>query len=355
MFSLMPPRFCHVCGQPILGEYAHYSNGLIACVICEETRPHCARCGVPSLALDAHLLCPACQKTALRCQVCGKPIIGSYVRYQSGLIACESCQQSGRRCTHCRRPLRPHEQDEFCENCLKTLPRCGVCQRPISGQFFRFGDSPQPYCPGCSKERPACDVCGVPVGNDGQQLAGGQHRCGECRKTLVLEDREVQAVYLLVIQHTRSVLEGEVRQTPAVVVSDPAELAAIRRRHLAAADPDAHTQHLVGFFEQRNGQRTIYVERGLPRATLIGTLAHEFAHAWQADYAPHEQDLLLREGFAEWVAYRVLVTLGHTREAARATRREDTYGRGLRYFIALERQAGRQQVLAEARAATTKL
>jgi hypothetical protein len=343
-----------VCGKPIFGAYVQYSNGLIACSSCEHQRPHCARCGLPALHLDAHNLCPSCQKTAQRCQICGSAIVGTFIRYSSGLIACENCHQRGRHCAHCRRPLRPQETGEFCDVCLNVLPRCGVCRKPITGQFFRFGDSPQPYCPTCSKERPQCDVCGVPVGDDGQRLSGGQDRCGECRKTLVLEDREVQAVYLLVIERTRLVLEGEVRQTPAVVVADPAELSAIRSQHLAAADPDAHTQYIVGFFEQRNGQRTIYVERGLPRATLIGTLAHEFAHAWQADYAPHAQDLLLREGFAEWVAYRVLVTLGHTREAARATRREDEYGRGLRYFITLEQQSGRQRVHSQAMAAISK-
>ncbi len=355
MSASMIPRFCHVCGKAIFGAYVQYNNGLIACSFCEQMRSHCARCNLPALQLDEHKLCASCQKTALRCQVCRAPITGSYIQYSTGLIACESCHRNGRHCTHCKRPLRPQEQGEFCEACQKTLPRCGICQRPITGQFFRFGDSPQPYCPTCSKERPQCDVCGVPVGADGQRLSGGQHRCGECRKTLVLDDREVQALYLLVIQRTKLVLEGEVKQTPAVVVADPAELSAIRSRHLADADPDAKTQHLVGFFEQRNGQRTIYLERGLPRATLIGTLAHEFAHAWQADYAPHAQELLLREGFAEWVAYRVLVTLGHTREAARATRREDEYGRGLRYFITLEQQSGRQRVLSEARAAITKL
>jgi hypothetical protein len=144
-----------------------------------------------------------------------------------------------------------------------------------------------------------------------------------------------------------------VKQVPTLRVANPAALAAVRMR-LHPAESGAQAHHVVGFFVQKHGQRTIYVDRGLPRATLIGTLAHEFAHAWQADYAPHKQDTLLSEGFAEWVAYKVLVALKHTREAARATRREDEYGRGLRYFITLEQQAGRARVLSEAKAIVKK-
>jgi hypothetical protein len=196
-----------------------------------------------------------------------------------------------------------------------------------------------------------CDICGVPLGADGQQLSGGQFRCGACARTIVLDNDTIQTLYRLVIQQTSSFLDSPVRQVPKLQIVEPAELAAVRSRHEAITPPTGGTkQHVLGFFEQRGHARTIYIERGLPRATFIGTLAHEYAHAWQADHAPHKQDLLLREGFAEWLAYRVLIAQGHTREAARATRREDEYGRGLRHFIALEQQSGRQRVLDEARA-----
>ena len=57
------------------------------------------------------------------------------------------------------------------------------------------------------------------------------------------------------------------------------------------------------------------------------------------------------EGFAEWVAYRVLLALGQQRDAARLTRRDDLYGKGLQYFIALEQRSGQQGVLQRARQA----
>src|SRR5581483_6371297 len=109
-------------------------------------------------------------------------------------------------------------------------------------------------------------------------------------------------------------------------------------------DGDGH--HVLGYFVSSNGRTTIYVERALPRPLLLGTLAHELGHAWQALYVPGARDLLLSEGFAEWVAHHVLVGAGLQATAARATRRDDIYGRGLRYFLEIERTSGRAGVLA---------
>jgi hypothetical protein len=245
--------------------------------------------------------------------------------------------------------LTPVDHDRLCQRCLNTLPRCTACNKPIIGHYFRFGDSPKPYCAACSEQRPACHICGAPLGADGQQLQGGQDRCGECAQTMVLDDQVVQTLYQMVIQQTRAIFEQDVQHIPRLRIVEPAELAVVRQRHEQLTPPlGATKQHVLGYFEQQGPERTIYIERALPRATLIGTLAHEYAHAWQADYAPQKQALLTREGFAEWLSWSVLVALGHTREAARATRREDEYGQGLRHFITLEKQHGRQAVFREA-------
>jgi hypothetical protein len=166
---------------------------------------------------------------------------------------------------------------------------------------------------------------------------------------MVLDDQVVQMIFHMVIQQARAIFEKDAQQIPFLRIVEPTELAIVRRRHELLTPPiGAIKQHILGFFEQQGQQRTIYIERALPRATLIGTLAHEYAHAWQADHAPQKQPAFQREGFAEWLSWSVLVALGHTREAARATRREDDYGKGLRHFIALEKQQGRQAVFREA-------
>ncbi len=286
------------------------------------------------------------------CHLCGRPLIGEYTSYSTGLIVCAQCERTAPRCTHCRLPTRaltPVDQHRLCQRCMRTLPRCGACQKPIVGQYVRFGDSPRPYCLACTEQRPTCHLCGAPLGADGKQLPGGQNRCGECAQTMVLDDQVAQSLYQMVVQQARAIFEKDVQHVPLLRVVNPTELAAVRSRYevvipvIGAAQP-----HVLGFFEQQGLMRTIYVERALPRITLIGTLAHEYAHAWQADHAPPTQNLFLREGFAEWVSWSLLVALGHTQEAAQATRREDDYGRGLRHFIALEKRSGRPAVFREA-------
>jgi hypothetical protein len=287
------------------------------------------------------------------CHLCGSQLLFEYTTYSTGLVVCSQCERTAPRCTHCKQPartLQAVDQHRLCSFCLSRLPRCSACNKPIVGTYFRIGDSPKPYCVTCSQQRPACHTCGAPLGPDGQQLLGGQYRCGECAKTMVLDDQVAESLYRQVIQHTRAIFERDVQRIPVLRVVEPQELAAVQQQHGRLTPPSlgAGMQHVLGFFEQLGQRRTIYVERALPRATLIGTLAHEYGHAWQADYVPHKQGMLVREGFAEWLSWSVLVTLGHTREAARATRREDEYGQGLRHFIALEKNAGRQAVFKEA-------
>ncbi len=51
------------------------------------------------------------------------------------------------------------------------------------------------------------------------------------------------------------------------------------------------------------------------------------------------------------MSWRMPGTLGQQRDAARLTRRDDLYGKGLQYFIALEHRSGQQGVLQRARQA----
>lgn len=290
------------------------------------------------------------------CHLCGSRLLLGYIEYSTGLVVCSQCEHTAPRCTCCSQPARQLtsvDQDRICHQCLSSLPRCAACNKPIVGHYFRFGDSPKPYCATCSEQRPACHTCGAPLGADGQLLPGGQHRCGECAQTMVLDDRVAQSLYQMVIQQARGIFEKDVQHIPPLRIVEPAELAVVRQRHERFTPAAGAAQlHVLGYFEQQGAARTIYVERALPRAILIGTLAHEYAHAWQAEHAPQKQTLFRREGFAEWLSWSVLVALGHTREAARATRREDDYGQGLQHFIALEKRAGRQAVFREASSAT---
>jgi hypothetical protein len=89
----------------------------------------------------------------------------------------------------------------------------------------------------------------------------------------------------------------------------------------------------------------MYVLSGLPQILLIQTVAHEWAHAWQGENCPLLKDPLVREGFAEWAAYKTLQAMGATKKMALMEEQNGLYGEGLRRMLELERHGGMDGVL----------
>jgi hypothetical protein len=88
---------------------------------------------------------------------------------------------------------------------------------------------------------------------------------------------------------------------------------------------------------------------------LIEVLAHELAHAWQSELGEWHAPQEVQEGFAEWVAYRLLKSWGCYRRYERMLRRSDLYGHGLRLVLAWDEQGGRQEVIRRVLAAGSHL
>lgn len=307
------PRYCHLCGQPISGTYFVYGRGLIVCSRCQTERPRCARCDIP-LAMTradagrhAHLLCPSCEQTALRCTCCHEVITGTYYRFDELVTGVEA--------------------RHFCARCAETHPRCDLCRAPV----------PSPALP----------------------LLDGQYRCALCASQMVVRIEEAERLYAEALRAFVGVVGDAIAQPPTLALVGRRQMGEVRRQaeHAAgiplmpteatpAESADGAGYHVLGFFFRAGATATIYAEMGLPRPLLLGTLAHEIGHAWQAAKAPEVRDPLLCEGFAEWVAHHVLVARGHQILAERATRRDDLYGRGLRAYLHAEQLGGRRAVLA---------
>jgi hypothetical protein len=176
-------------------------------------------------------------------------------------------------------------------------------------------------------------------------LADGQFRCVLCATEMVLGDEAVRAIFEQALALAERVARVRPARIPHLRIVGRREMGEVRRRFASEIPTGTGSHHVLGFFVRERGAASIYVELGMPRPLLLGTLAHELGHAWQVEAAPDLVDPLQREGFAEWVAHRVLVAGGYRRVAARATRRDDVYGRGLRYFLAVERSHGARTVL----------
>lgn len=242
----------------------------------------------------------------------------------------------------------------LCETCARSAPRCAACHQPILGVFYTFEEllpaaAQRQFCAACVQRRPRCDLCAAPVPNGAAPLAGGQWRCALCALDVVSDLAEVRALFAQATAALVGLVGAPLRETPRLEVVSRREMGEVRGRYERSArdaKPETAGHHVLGYCVHRGGSSTIYVEQALPRTMLLGTLAHELGHAWQAERNPDLREPLLSEGFAEWVAHRVLVSAGYQTAAARATRRDDIYGRGLRHFLDLERDHGRAAVLA---------
>ena len=305
------------------------------------------------------LFTSAANKHPSFCHFCGSPLQGSYLIYDNGLVICQRCEASAPRCSQCHIPSRqlsPVRGLLVCPACLKRAPVCQSCHIPILGKYYKIGDSSLPYCETCVNTRPRCDLCRAPLDEQGRVFTGKDgptNRCGNCLRAAVQSESEAAQLY----QATSNLLRREpglnIAPLPALHIVERAALLALNQQAGELEGTDGpigpEHQHLLGYFKRVNERRDIYIERLLPVMLFRAVAAHELAHAWQATNAPSNQPPLIVEGFAEWVAYRTLFAIGQQQEAIRLTRRDDLYGQGLRYFISLEQQQGRDGVLQRAR------
>jgi hypothetical protein len=135
---------------------------------------------------------------------------------------------------------------------------------------------------------------------------------------------------------------------PRLALVDHARLAELAR----TAGQDGHDGgQVLGLFVRQGRRRLIYLQELLPRILLIQVTSHEYAHAWQGEQCPLLHDSVVREGFAEWAAYRVLLDMDGKDGGEPMLRRRDQYGVGLRRMLDIERQHGVTGVLEFCRAA----
>ncbi|HEY7782297.1 MAG TPA: hypothetical protein VIC85_19050 [Ktedonobacterales bacterium] len=330
-------RFCHLCGQPLGQRYFRYPQGLVVCVACERTRPRCARCCVPLADLELPGAAVTAPHSVIR--AAGKPpptaaaptdVAGAHAgSHAGGPALCRRCRRSARTCACCGQTILTswYTLEEL------LLPETARC-----------------FCERCIKHRPRCDVCAAPVPPGAATLPDGQLRCALCAASMVLGDDAVREVYRATLAIAGRAAHIQPRRVPDLAIVGRRQMGVVRRRVGTELPAGTDTHHVLGIFAMEGGVATIYVELGLPRPVLLGTLAHELAHAWQVEAGAITPDPLPREGFAEWVAHRVLVASGHRRLADRAAARGDVYGQGLRHFLEIERAAGRRAVLDAARA-----
>jgi len=212
-------------------------------------------------------------------------------------------------------------------------------------------DGVGPYCQACAQERPPCDVCGAPLTDEHWQLSDGRNLCAHCHTTAIYAPVAAKALF----EEMKTVVGRQL----GFVLNVPTGLALVDRNQLgevlvhqqsATQGDETDTrgldlQRTLGIYTRRGMRRGIYVQTGLPRMLFLQVAAHEYAHAWQGENLPGLQESLVHEGFAEWVAYRVMGYYGLNKGQERMLDRQDIYGQGLRWALELEARQGTNGVV----------
>lgn len=176
----------------------------------------------------------------------------------------------------------------------------------------------------------------------------GRRICARCHQTAVYDLAQARMLFEWVV----SVVSGQL----GLRLNVGADFTLVDDHHLRRLATEARStmegpggdrpERVIGLFVRRGRRRVMYVLSGLPRILFVQTVAHEWAHAWQGENCPLLRDPLVREGFAEWVAYKTLQAMGAVKKMALIEQGNGLYGEGVRRMLQVEKRHGMHGVLA---------
>ena len=288
------------------------------------------------------------------CQLCGR-VLGQ-LRYEyphpawpaRPMVVCAHCRRLAPRCRRCQQPMRADLAIAgLCARCASDAPRCLACGMFIAREYYEINRR-GPFCPTCYATRQRCEVCASPLDNRARYLPDGRAVCSACQQTAIIDTSEATHWFDDNVRLVYHVLGLSLRIGARFVLTDRPGLQAQIQQYQPGMIHSA--DRVLGVYVRDGRLRTIYIENGLPRILFIQVAAHEWAHAWQAENCPLVRDVLVVEGFAEWVAYKVLQAKQAVKKMQLMIDRVDWYGEWLRMMLACEARGGVDEVLASCRA-----
>ncbi len=191
----------------------------------------------------------------------------------------------------------------------------------------------------------------MPVGSNHVRLPDRRRICARCHRTAVYDPARAQKLCEYAARIVTDQLGLGLNVGVNFTLVDYMHLHRLATETPRDPDDDYGQGKIVGLYLHKGRKRVMYVLLGLPQILLVQTVAHEWAHAWQGENCPLLQDPPVREGFAEWVAYKTLQTMGASDKMALMEQQNGLYGQGLRQMLELERSRGVPGVLAFCRRA----
>jgi hypothetical protein len=254
-----------VAARGSVGSIALLVAGLIACVL------------LNSILADA-------SAKPLFCDHCGREIVGQYTVYNNRNLH-DSCY-------------------------YRYYARfCTLCGGVISGQYIynSWGDVVHAVHIG---EYARCEYCGrlkaERLTGTGVRYGDGREICGICLKSAVTDVDQAN----LLLDTVRNVL-----YLHGIEIEDEFALHLVDKYEMVRINPDAGheargytglKQHRALFGLVKAQTIKVYVLTGMPRAVLMGVLAHELMHVWLFTNGPLDMDDALCEGSCEYASYLTL-------------------------------------------------
>lgn len=294
----------------------------------------------------------------IKCSICSIEITGTYWKADDGKIICDKCYKSLPRCGFCDLPVKDYQYVSgkiCCTKCLEKFSRCSLCGKPSLKTWkmiSRYTGRTNLYCDGCFNTAKKCSICGLLVSPSVVPLPDGRYICMVCTQDVVRDKYQIMALYRHVQDLMKSMLRMKIKNAPELIVVDLREFKKVHSKSMEDKITDElglYTCKRVTYekwFKEivEIKEPKIYILNFLPYKTLLWVLAHELAHAWIEENKTRNLALVLNEGFADWVAYSIIAPMGDNIMLNYLKERQDIYGRGLRFFLEIERKSGAKAV-----------
>jgi len=337
---------CDICEKAIIGSYTRFTDKSIACDVCMKKYVKCDRCGKPVVRytkIRGNVLCKNCLTNAPRCHVCNNPIIGTF--WVIGKEhSCDYCYKNYERCNLCGMPSQflftVHEK-KICYSCQEKAKRCSACGLPIVGRYYNYKFQSGIFCEYCEKQAPHCDSCSRPVGLQYIAISDGRKICFECERSAIIDEKQLHELVDLAMAGVNELGLKIKHKINYRLISK--KLLDERIQETEIEDTSGRN---LGLFHRKANKMNIYIQSHLPLQMTLGTICHELGHAWQSENIIIEnQPLELKEGFCEWVSYKVLMKYGYQGQAEMISSRKDLYGKGFKNISQIEKENGIQGMI----------
>ncbi len=229
----------------------------------------------------------------------------------------------------------------LCSTTLVTAENsCVFCKSSQNLKRLRYPDGLHPVCYSCRKHLPLCTLCGNPTASP--PYRDGRNICRFCKRTGIFHQEQLEQIYTSVRKFVQNTLKGlSITPPPPVKLADLDEIQ-------TKFSETGRSMEVGGFYRPYNPEM-IYILSGYQPEECAAVLVHEYTHAWQSRNCPL-QDRALKEGFATWVEYKYLMSIGRPRKAFRLTQKNDPdYGASLIKLLAYEKKTNPHKVIEYAR------